>query len=53
MYFIFKQSLIWDAYNSIDENQPSKTIRAKTEEKARRKLPVMIGRNWILVGTKK
>lgn len=53
MYYIFKQTYIWDAHRNIDENKSPKIVRAKTEERARRKLPHVQGREWVLVGTKR
>lgn len=49
MYYTFKQTLIWDGARRIDDSKPSRTVKGKTEVKARRKLPHDIGREWILV----
>jgi hypothetical protein len=52
VYYVFKQTKIWDGYREIDETRPSRTVKGKTEEKARQKLPCDTGREWILVETK-
>lgn len=53
MYYIFRKTVLWDAMRNIDKSHGPMTVRAKTEPKARKKLPFEMGREWILVGTKK
>jgi hypothetical protein len=50
MRYVFQRSLIWDAANRVDENTKPVRIKAKSEERARRRLPdAGLGRTWILV----
>lgn len=52
MYYTFQQSRIWEHGDPVDKNQPRKRIKAKSEEKARKRLPKNdMGRKWILVAT--
>jgi len=53
MFYIFKQTYIWDGARNIDEGKPPRVVKAKTEIRARKKLPHIMGRDWVLVGTKK
>lgn len=52
MYFTFQESKIWESGDPVDPNGDRKKIRAKSEMKARKKLPETssIGRVWVLVG---
>lgn len=51
--YTFRQSKIWEAGNPIDENRDPITISAKSEGRARRKLPdIGLGRVWILTDVK-
>lgn len=51
MYFEFQESKIWEGGNPLDPNGKKVMIRAKSENRARRKLPKnsSIGRHWILI----
>jgi hypothetical protein len=50
-YFTFQESRIWDGAKRVDPNGKRVTVKAKTDIKARKKLPTpsSIGREWIRV----
>lgn len=50
--FVFQQSMIFEAGNPVDPHGEVKTIKAKSEPKARRQLPAMTGRTWVLIEKK-
>lgn len=50
MKFLFQQSRIWDSHREPDSSKPVVKIKARSEERARRRLPhPEMGREWILV----
>lgn len=52
MRYIFQQSYIWDgsATGTSDPNTPIVRVKARSEERARKKLPKSaLGRIWILL----
>ena len=53
MRYIFQESLIWDGAGRVDTDKKPVSVKAKSEEKARRRLPKnsSMGRSWILIGT--
>lgn len=51
MYYKFQESHIWTHGDPVDPNGQRVEIRAKSEIKARKKLPVnsTVGRVWVMV----
>lgn len=48
--YVFGVTRIWDGANTIDTAKSQKRIGAKSEDKARKKLPDPgFGRKWILI----
>lgn len=48
--YIFQQSMIWEGTGKVDPHGEIKNIKAKDEQRARRRLPSAgLGRDWILV----
>lgn len=52
MYYTFGETHIWDGSEAIDWSRPKKKIKAKSLERAKRKLPPNeLGRKWVLIET--
>ena len=51
MRYVFKESMIWDAYNAVDHLRGKQVkVKAKSETRARQNLPEPgTGRVWILI----
>lgn len=53
MHFVFQESQIMTAGNPVDPNGKICSVKNKTEERARRKLPnTSLGRTWVLIEKK-
>lgn len=52
MKFIFQESKVWEAGNPPAEDRPKRSIKAKNEARAKKKLPqAEMGRVWVLIDT--
>lgn len=49
--YIFQPSKIWEAGNPVDPSAKPVRVVAKNEIRARKKLPMQLGRTWILIST--
>lgn len=51
VYYVFQETRIWEGSNdNPDPTRTKRRIKAASEERARRKLPVPgLGRKWVLV----
>ena len=49
--FTFQQSKIMEAGDPVDPMGEKRRIKARREVNARRQLPKLIGRSWVLIKT--